>query len=689
MLWKNLLTAVLTLTLTFAIAEAILWGAGVQPLMAERDPYAGFSRRVRVFEDDAARGVIHTSRRAVAQSFNDQEFAAEKPPDGFRLFVLGGSSAFGFPWGAKVAFAQPLADALAATWPGRSIEPVNAAGMSYGSHRVRVLIHEVLAYDPDLIIIYSGHNEFVERQFYRDALARGESVGRLRGLLYRWRLYGRMTRLIARVWNPAPEPPSTATTGELLGLDVAREEARDVRDEERESVRRSFEANLRAIVDLARQQGVPLVLCTVASNLRDWRPNQAVFYEATEPAARNTVLSLLAGAIPRLAQGAPTEALDRLEQARALAPEHASVNFQLGRVYEALSRWEEARAAYERARDLDAQPSRAPAAFNETIRQVAAQTGTLLVDVEHDFAAASGHGLTGLDLIEDYVHPTPRGHRLIALSIWKALNRSGLLGEPRDPDDAAFWEAAGPPPGREAAVFDARAGSAEDAARRAGFLYNMALVLSHQGLTRRAMETYRDCLEIAPRHYVAAYNLGRLLFYQEEYAEAAAQFSAALAVEPRHLDSILGLGMAEARMGQSDAAAETFREATRVDPGSAEAWNGLGYALELSGRRDEATSAYEDALRRDPRYVPALTNLGVTLAAQQGRAAKGIALLRDSLALNHDQPRARYALAEALVAEGELDEAESHYRTILERRPDDERARSGLASIQKLKGQAR
>jgi len=678
MLWKNILTAVLALVATFAIAEAILWGAGVQPLMAERDPYAGFSRRVRVFEDDPARGVIQTSSRAVAQSFNAQEFAADKPPDGFRFFVLGGSSAFGFPWGAKVAYAQPLADALAATWPERTIEPVNAAGMSYGSLRLRVLMHEVLAYEPNLIIIDSGHNEFVERQFYRDALARGASVGRLRGLLYRWRLYGLMTRLIARIRKPAPEPAEATTTGELLGLDVAREEARNVRDEERESVRRTFEENLRAIVDLARQRGVSIVLCTVASNLRDWRPNQAVFFESTETAARNNVLSLLGKAVPLLAQGSPVEALGLLEQACTLAPEHAGVNYQLGRAYEALSRWEEARASYERARDLDAQPSRAPAAINETIRQVAAATETLLVDVERDFAAASEHGLTGLDLIEDYVHPTPRGHRLIALSIWKALNRSGLLGEPRDPDEKTFWEAAGPPPGRDAAAHDARA----------GFLYNMALVLSHQGLTVRAIETYRDCLEIEPRHYVAAYNLGLLLFQQDAYAEAAEQFSAALAVEPRHLGSILGLGMAEAKMGQVDAAAETFREATRVDPGSVEAWNGLGYALEISGKRDEAMAAYEDALLRDPRHVPALTNLGVALVAA-GSAARGIPLLRESLALNHAQPRARYALAEALVAAGELDEAESHYRTILERRPDDDRARTGLASIQKLRGQAR
>lgn len=104
--------------------------AGVQPLLAERDPFRGFSDAVRVFELDAERNVFRTPRRAIAHSFNYQEFAAQKSDNGFRFFVLGGSSALGFPWGAQVAFPGILADALQATLPGRTVEGVNAAAMS-------------------------------------------------------------------------------------------------------------------------------------------------------------------------------------------------------------------------------------------------------------------------------------------------------------------------------------------------------------------------------------------------------------------------------------------------------------------------------------------------------------------------------------------------------------------------------
>ena len=45
---------------------------------------------------------------------------------------------------------------------------------------------------------------------------------------------------------------------------------------------------------------------------------------------------------------------------------------------------------------------------------------TVFVDAERLFEEASPHGLVGLNLVEDYVHPKPKGHRMIALALWKA-----------------------------------------------------------------------------------------------------------------------------------------------------------------------------------------------------------------------------------------------------------------------------
>src|SRR5262245_27970048 len=114
--------AVVAVALVLGLAEAALWAAGVPPLVDASDPYAGFSTRLRVFREDAARGVYETDPRAAERSFNRQEFRAVKPANGYRLFVLGGSAAAGFPWGAQVAFARVLGTALQAGAPGRTVE---------------------------------------------------------------------------------------------------------------------------------------------------------------------------------------------------------------------------------------------------------------------------------------------------------------------------------------------------------------------------------------------------------------------------------------------------------------------------------------------------------------------------------------------------------------------------------------
>jgi len=93
--------------------EAGLAVAGVEGLLAERDPFAGLSQRVRVFRAEPGRGVYATPPAAVQRSFNYQEFQLERAESGFRFFTLGGSSAYGVPWGSEIAFTRVLGDARA------------------------------------------------------------------------------------------------------------------------------------------------------------------------------------------------------------------------------------------------------------------------------------------------------------------------------------------------------------------------------------------------------------------------------------------------------------------------------------------------------------------------------------------------------------------------------------------------
>ena len=641
----NLLLSLASLVVFVILAEGLLWAVGVQTLLTERDPFAGFSRRVPLFAPDEARGLLVTPASAVNHSFNYQEFLAVKPEHGFRLFTLGGSSAVGFPWGAQIAFTAVLGRALEGSLPGRTIETVNAAAMSYGSQRMRVLAHELVRYRPDVIVIYEAHNEFVEKRFYREVVG-DEGFGRLRGLLYRSRIYSGLTRALGRApgaTSRGEEALGASTTGELVGLDVAREDAAGTRQEEKDLVGRRLEENLRAIVELARGAGATPVLCTVASNVKDWPPNQSLFDSEVGADQRAQALQLQTTALAELAGGNGAQAVSHLERAAQLGAGHAGLMFDLGRAYEAVSRWEDARRAYSMARDLDAQPARALTSFNETIRRVAAQTGSPLVDVERVFEADSPNGLVGLNLITDYVHPTARGHWLIARELWTLLVEKGLVAEPRRADSEEFLRIVGEPAEGDVATAGLGRGG-EGSARPAIWLYSQGLVLEQHGLVEQGMDKYRACLELEPGYFPAAYNLARLLHAQGHPDLAIVYYERALAAEPNHLKSMLGLAMALVRQREPARAEEILKRATRLDPGSSMAWNALGHTQVLQGKPEMAETSFRKAIDLDPANADALCNLGLALG-RRGRKEEGAELLRAALKADPGHQRARAALA--------------------------------------------
>jgi len=139
---KKLLFSAIVCCGFFGILELVLWVAGVPTPLEQADPFRGFSGLVKVFEREGPN--YRTRAASRGSTFNDQSFLATKPADGLRLFCLGGSSSFGFPWGAEAAFTSIVGEALAATHPQRHVEAVNASGVSYAMHPLNIVADELL-----------------------------------------------------------------------------------------------------------------------------------------------------------------------------------------------------------------------------------------------------------------------------------------------------------------------------------------------------------------------------------------------------------------------------------------------------------------------------------------------------------------------------------------------------------------
>ncbi|MCY4603726.1 MAG: hypothetical protein OXE49_05785, partial [Gemmatimonadetes bacterium] len=135
--------------------EAGLWLAGVGP---DDALFAASDSSYRI-NPQAARRFF--PRQYVRLAPGQDRFAHDKDARAFRVFALGASTLLGFPNPAYTSFPNFLQQMLADAYPAREIEVVNCGVTAINSFVVREFVEEVVEHEPDLVLIYAGHNEFV------------------------------------------------------------------------------------------------------------------------------------------------------------------------------------------------------------------------------------------------------------------------------------------------------------------------------------------------------------------------------------------------------------------------------------------------------------------------------------------------------------------------------------------------
>ena len=325
-------------------------------------------------------------------------FLKNKPENGYRIFVLGGSTAASWPYPANVMFSRILAQRLADTFPERRIEVVNVAISAVNSFTLLDFVDEVLDHQPDAILIYAGHNEF----YGALGAASSRSVGQQRWLV---RLYLKLLRFktvqLLRdginefVWRFLGGARDERPT--LMGTMVG--EARiELGGETFNRAQANFAANLREILARGREAGVAMMLSEVVSNLRDQPP----FVSTRDASGR--------------------WADDYYAEAQTL---------------EAEGKFEQARRAYIQARELDGLRFRAPEAFNDLINQVGTEAGVAVVPMRGYFERAARHGIIGADLMLEHLHPNVEGTFLLAEAFYDTMRKEGFIAG-QWPDSARF-----------------------------------------------------------------------------------------------------------------------------------------------------------------------------------------------------------------------------------------------------------
>lgn len=615
-------------TAFFVLVELILMLVGVEPLYERTDPYVGFSDYAPLFikrTPPDGEPIYETAHNKI-EWFNVQRFPVRKAAGTTRIFCIGGSTTYGRPYDDRTSFCGWLRRFLPAVDPDRSWEVINAGGISYASYRAARLMEELAGYEPDLFIVYSGHNEFLERRTYSKLLRTPKLVRNLVTLASRTRLYSALYDI---TYDRGAVLPTEVNT--LLDHSVGPEDYhRD--DEMHAAVLDHYRTSLIRMTHLSERAGAKLILVTPASNIGDFSPFKAEPGPgvSTRDILRIDTLELAATAA--LDEGDDGRALALTERALDLDDRDAELLYLEGRALRGLGRIDEARAAFAAARDEDVCPLRAPTPIRAIVADVARERNTGLVDFARIVDEQSPDGIPGSELFLDHVHPTIEGNRMLALAIVEEMTHEAIVYP------AGTW----------------------NAARIAEISEQLEASLDEQA------------------HAMALKNLSRVLLWAGKHEEAERLIDLAMATTAADGDAHFQKATLLRRAGDNEAALVHYREAARLTPGRAPVHYGLGVLLSELGRKTEAREELETAVRLDPNMVEAHYDLGVVLD-ELGDVRQAEAAFREALELDPSHADAHNNLGVILARRGDLAAAAEQFAEALRIDPDHANATANLA----------
>jgi len=599
-LFSLLTTGLLTTSLFFIVGELFLFLFGVEPIYYKFDPYVGFASNSPLFVEKQIAGgqkVVATAENKI-RYFNDQRFAKEKASGTFRIFCMGGSTTYGRPFDDQTSFCGWLRAYLTAFYPSRLWEVINAGGISYASYRVVRLMEEITQYSPDLFIVYSGHNEFLEARTYAGIMSQVPWLAELDNLLNRTRVYTSLKNVInysnstgSEVNRIGRRPQLSSEVDALLDHSIGPDAYH--RDAEwRADILAHYRFNLKRMAEIAELTGTQLVFVTPASNLKNNSPFKSEQDTGLTGQQRREWSAIFRQAKRAKRDGSWFEALNYLRQAEAMDPTNADLHYHLGQTFYSLGDFDNAKKAFQRAVDEDVCPLRAVSSMPSMINEVAAQYEVPVVDfigvLENDSYRQFGHKILGEAYFYDHVHPVIKAHRILAIALMKKfvemrlveispLRNQGVLEETTHAIMRKLDRNAQGRGLKNLAKVFSWAGKAEDASRLAKRSFSilgpdaelyfiLGLGAYTSGNLELAITHYKQAISLEPDYVKALNNLGISLAGAGRFDQAVVAYQAVIHLQPEHADAHVNLGNALERMNKPLEAIEHYRLALGINP---------------------------------------------------------------------------------------------------------------------------
>ena len=300
-----------------------------------------------------------------------EPFKKEKELGTIRIFVQGGSTAYGFPYENNGSFHRMLQYQFNQNFPDKKIEIINLSLTAVNSYTLLDFADEIIRQQPDAILIYAGHNEYYGALGVGSSSKLGQSPWLVKiGIQFR-KL--RLGQLVANLFSRSPVDEKSALSENLMKR-MAEERSIPQNSVLFNKGLKQFQNNMSSLLSKYQKNQTPVFIGTVVSNLKDQPP----FVSGNDSSS------------------------------------NAAFFYNRAKELESESDYEQAQKFYIQAKDADQLRFCAPEAINESILNLTKDYGAVLVPVKKGFEEFSPNGIVGKELMLEHLHPNLRGYYVMA-----------------------------------------------------------------------------------------------------------------------------------------------------------------------------------------------------------------------------------------------------------------------------------
>lgn len=295
-----------------------------------------------------------------------QVLKKNKDANEFRVFIFGGSNV------ELLKDTSSLRDLLHEVLPGHKINIVNLGLASVGTERIKHFVAQSMQFNPDLILLYTGHNEFTEtmadlisgRFFNLSYLVATITYHSRTAQLIKYSLL-KLSYFLAR--------KSVTTNSFKIDRRILKT---GIFQPDKKFVLKKYEKNLQEIISIAKKNSVPIIIGTVAYN-------------------RETLLQ----------QGLDSDELLRAQKA------FQQSNFAL------------TRELVDQDNGNSEFPFQASIKTNQIVKNLAAENKLILANIDHAIIEKSKNKLPGSDLFIDHCHLNDQGKLVLFKTFANAFKK--------------------------------------------------------------------------------------------------------------------------------------------------------------------------------------------------------------------------------------------------------------------------